>query len=174
MAYFWQKQKANMGLRKRQTAHERTNHTTEREIKPKHSLLKPDSPISLHTLAQIVSAYCLLGWLTEWFIGYDPDWECNDLKLHVLQFQGVVSTQQFVLMLLWHAFINHRSASCTVGKIVNPQAYNRARSRYQIIVAKRIPDNDIMAKCIEILKKIMLSVNLFSFLYCVFCLFFGK
>lgn len=90
MAYFWQKQQANMGLWKSQIAHERTHHTTEREIKPKHSILKPDSPISLHTLAQIDSAYCLLGWLTEWFIGCDPDLECNDLNLHVLQCQGVI------------------------------------------------------------------------------------
>ena len=53
------------GFRKRQTAHERTNHTTEREIKPKHSLLKPDSPISQHPSAQAVSTYCLLGCLTD-------------------------------------------------------------------------------------------------------------
>lgn len=97
-----------MGLQKRQTAHERTNHTTEREIKPKHSLLKPDSPISLHASAQIVSTYCLPDCLTDWFIGYNPDWQCDDLKQHVSWFQGVfVSTQKFVLMLHWHAFINH-------------------------------------------------------------------
>lgn len=89
LAYFWQKQKANMGQQKRQTAHERINHTTEREIKPKHCLLKPDSPISLHALAHIVSTYCLFGGLTDWFIGYNPNWECDDLKLHILWFQGV-------------------------------------------------------------------------------------
>ena len=81
-----------MGLQKRQTAHERTNHTTERQIKPKHSLLKPDSPVSLHALAQIVSTYCLLGCLTDWFIGCNPNWECNDLKLHVSRFQGVFAS----------------------------------------------------------------------------------
>lgn len=75
--------KGKHGLQKRQTAHERTNHTTEREIKTKHSLLKPDSPISLHALAQIVSTYCLLGCLTDCFIGYNPDWGWHDLKLHV-------------------------------------------------------------------------------------------
>lgn len=92
-----------MGLQKRQTAHERTNHTTEREIKPKLSFLKPNSPISLHALAQIVSTYCLLGCLTDWFIGYNPDWEYNNQKLHISWFQGVfVSTKKFVLMLLWH------------------------------------------------------------------------
>lgn len=72
-----------MGLWKEQTAYEKTNHTTEREIKPKHSILNPDSTVSLHTLAQIVSTYCLFGWMTDFFIVNNPDLECNDLKLHV-------------------------------------------------------------------------------------------
>lgn len=55
--------------------------TPQRENQTERSNLKPDSPISLHTLAQIVSAYCLLGWLTECFIGYNPDRACDHLKL---------------------------------------------------------------------------------------------
>lgn len=66
LAYSWQKQKTNMGLQKRQTAHERTNHTTETEIKPKHTHVKPDGPISLHALAESVSTYCLLVCLVHW------------------------------------------------------------------------------------------------------------
>lgn len=66
LAYSWQKQKTNMGLQRRQTAHERTNHTTETEIKPKHTHVKPDSPISLHALVEIVSSYCLLVCLVHW------------------------------------------------------------------------------------------------------------
>lgn len=136
LAYFWQKQKANMGLRMRQTAHERTNHTTEREIKPKHILVKPDSPISLHASAQIVSAYCLLGWLTDWFIGYNPDWECNDLKFHVSRFQGaVVRTQKFVLLLPRHVFIIHSGTvnSYTVGRPANPPARKHLYLQYSFV-----------------------------------------
>lgn len=80
---------------------------------PKHSLVKPDSPISLHASVQIVSTYCLLGCLTDWFIGYNPDWECNDLKLHCFT-ESLSSTQKFVLMPLWRVFINR---GCTVSHI---------------------------------------------------------
>ncbi len=51
---FGRNKRQTRGLQKRQTAQERTNHTSEREIKPKQSPLKADSRAVLRPFLLIV------------------------------------------------------------------------------------------------------------------------
>ena len=68
---------------------------------------------SLYASAQVVSTYCLLGWLTDWSIGYDPDGERDESE--VTCFAVLRSCCQFqcssgMYLLTYSEFIYSKSA----------------------------------------------------------------
>lgn len=66
--FFCKKQTANRrGYRRGKTAHERTNHTTERGIKHTHSPLKADSPARFGSDCFCLLFIWLFDWLVYWF-----------------------------------------------------------------------------------------------------------